>query len=145
MNIIARINFKSFKFSLLRMVFKMYQIKVARAITGRVLIRPLVRYFLFRTPSPLVSTVRRNLPRLLGRINAATMYDNDRETNIAAPWLSDPNTSILIAPYSEPENITSKTICGRVDGSEKIVNALSDLRRSSGVPLFTHPREPTIG
>ena len=53
------------------------------------------------------------------------MYDNDRETNIAAPWLSDPNTSIVIAPYREPENITSKTICGRVDGSEKIVNALS--------------------
>ena len=145
MNIIARINFKSFKFSLLRMVFKMYQIKVARAITGRVLISPLVRYFLFRTPSPLVSTVSRNLPILLGRINAATMYDNDRERNIAAPWFSDPNTFTVIAIYREPEDITSKTIWGRVDGSEKIVNALSSLRSSSGVPLFTPPREPTIG
>ena len=73
------------------------------------------------------------------------MYESDSETNIAAPWLSDPNTSILIAPYNEPENITSKAICGRVDGSEKIVNAFSDLLTCSGVPLSTHPREPTIG
>ena len=145
MNIIARINFKSFKFSLFKLMLRKYQIKLARAITGRVLMRPFVRYFFFSTPSPLLSTVSKNLPSLLGRIKAATMYDNDRETNIAAPWLSDPNTSILIAPYNEPENITSKTICGRVDGSEKIVNAFSDLITCSGVPLFTHPREPTIG
>ena len=67
------------------MVFKKYQIKVAKAITGRVLTRPLARYFLSSIPSPLLSTVSRNYPYLLGRINAATMYDNDRETNIAAP------------------------------------------------------------
>ena len=145
MNIIARINFISFKFSLSKIMLNKYQIKLARAITGRVLIRPLVRYFFFSTPSPLLSTISRNFPSLLGRINAANMYDNDRETNIAPPWLSDPNISKLIAPYNEPENITSKRMCGRVDGSEKIVNAVSDLRRSSGVPLFTHPRVPIIG
>ena len=145
MNIIARINFKSSKFSSFKLVFKKYQIKVAKAITGRVLMSPLVRYSLLSTPSLLLSTVNRKLPNLLGRINAATMYDNDRERNIAAPWVSDPNTFTVIAIYREPEDITSKTIWGRVDGSEKIVNALSTLRSSSGVPLFTHLREPTIG
>ncbi len=145
MNIIARINFRSFKFSSFKLIFKKYQIKVAKAITGRVLVSPLVRYLPLSTPSLLLSTVSRKLPNLLGRINAATMYDNDRERNIAAPWVSDPNTFTVIAIYREPEDITSKTIWGRVDGSEKIVNALSTLRSSSGVPLFTHPREPTIG
>jgi len=145
MNIIARINFRSFKFFSFKLTFKKYQIKVAKAITGKVLMTPLAKYLPLSIPSLLLSTVSRKLPNLLGRINAATMYDNDRERNIAAPWLSDPNTFTVIAIYREPEDITSKTIWGRVDGSEKIVNALSSLRSSSGVPLFTPPREPTIG
>jgi hypothetical protein len=110
MNIIARINFRSFKFSSFKLIFKKYQIKVAKAITGRVLVSPLVRYLPLSTPSLLLSTVSRKLPNLLGRINAATMYDNDRERNIAAPWVSDPNTFTVIAIYREPEDITSKTI-----------------------------------
>ena len=127
------------------MAFIPYQIMPAKAITGSVLITPLRKNSLLDTPSSLASTVRKNPPSLLGRITAAIIYESDSETNNAAPWLSDPSTSTLIAIYSVVENIPSKKICGRVDGSKKIVSAESDLRKSSEPGLFIRCREPTIG
>jgi hypothetical protein len=50
-----------------------------------------------------------------------------------------------MAVYSPPEDITRTTICGSVEGLEKIANALSDLSESSLVLASIHLREHTIG